>query len=576
MPRSVRTTSRKPKLGLALSGGGFRASFFHIGVLARLAELDLLRSVEVISTVSGGSIIGALYFLYLKKLLECIPDMRITGADYVKMIDEMTHLFVAGVRKNPRVLAFSNIASNFKLVLPSYSRSDRMSEIYHELFYDPASGRRNIPMRDLIIRPHPGQGFNPRVDNAGRKAKVPMLIINATTLNTGRTFQFTAVDMGERFPERQTLKYDKNPVLQAFRYDALPEGVPSKYKDVPLGIAVAASACVPGVFHPLALTKLYKKFTPQLVDGGVHDNQGLEALLYEGCTDIIVSDASGQMDKKANPWPNFLAVTLRANSILQNRVRNLGLEFLQAYAGIRQPILHLRAGLNVDVMKPGTSPTESRESVNNEQKREWGEVAGVRDNYGIPVEIQLALSKIRTDLDAFSDVEAQSLIFNGYRITEKDIVPEFVAKFATNNNAKTKRMKSAAHGFDEIVPLETGTKKSQSYKDQLASAKDVLFKIFNDLPAVPKWTMRILTGALWAVLAFAVCYGSYRIPYGLVFLLEYLHKLYWLWQTLFVVIIGTAFLMILVPILISFIAMAHLVLVNPVFLRRGKIDAIAD
>lgn len=49
------------RLGLALSGGGFRASFFHIGVLARLAELDLLRPIEVISTVSGGSIIGALY-----------------------------------------------------------------------------------------------------------------------------------------------------------------------------------------------------------------------------------------------------------------------------------------------------------------------------------------------------------------------------------------------------------------------------------------------------------------------------------------------------------------------------------
>src|SRR5215472_14107545 len=37
------------KLGLALSGGGFRASLFHVGVLARLAELDLLRHVEVLS-----------------------------------------------------------------------------------------------------------------------------------------------------------------------------------------------------------------------------------------------------------------------------------------------------------------------------------------------------------------------------------------------------------------------------------------------------------------------------------------------------------------------------------------------
>jgi hypothetical protein len=41
------------KIGLALSGGGFRASFFHLGVLRRLAELGLLRRVAVLSTVSG-------------------------------------------------------------------------------------------------------------------------------------------------------------------------------------------------------------------------------------------------------------------------------------------------------------------------------------------------------------------------------------------------------------------------------------------------------------------------------------------------------------------------------------------
>ena len=41
------------KVGLALSGGGFRASLFHIGVLARLAECNVLRRVEVLSCVSG-------------------------------------------------------------------------------------------------------------------------------------------------------------------------------------------------------------------------------------------------------------------------------------------------------------------------------------------------------------------------------------------------------------------------------------------------------------------------------------------------------------------------------------------
>ena len=62
------------KVGLALSGGGFRASLFHIGVLARLAELDVLRHVEVISCVSGGSIVGAYYYLELRKRLQSKSD----------------------------------------------------------------------------------------------------------------------------------------------------------------------------------------------------------------------------------------------------------------------------------------------------------------------------------------------------------------------------------------------------------------------------------------------------------------------------------------------------------------------
>jgi len=78
-----------PKLGLALSGGGFRASFFHIGVLAQMAELGLLRHVEVISTVSGGSIIGALYYLHVKKLLDNSNNKTIENKTYVKIVQKI-------------------------------------------------------------------------------------------------------------------------------------------------------------------------------------------------------------------------------------------------------------------------------------------------------------------------------------------------------------------------------------------------------------------------------------------------------------------------------------------------------
>ena len=46
-------------IGLALSGGGIRSATFGLGVLQALQELDYLRSIDYLSTVSGGGFIGA-------------------------------------------------------------------------------------------------------------------------------------------------------------------------------------------------------------------------------------------------------------------------------------------------------------------------------------------------------------------------------------------------------------------------------------------------------------------------------------------------------------------------------------
>ena len=48
-----------------------------------MAEMDVLRHVEVLSCVSGGSIIGAYYYLELKKMLEQKKDEKITQQDYI-------------------------------------------------------------------------------------------------------------------------------------------------------------------------------------------------------------------------------------------------------------------------------------------------------------------------------------------------------------------------------------------------------------------------------------------------------------------------------------------------------------
>lgn len=48
-------------IGVALSGGGSRAAAFHLGCLRALSDRGLLARVRVLSGVSGGALLGALY-----------------------------------------------------------------------------------------------------------------------------------------------------------------------------------------------------------------------------------------------------------------------------------------------------------------------------------------------------------------------------------------------------------------------------------------------------------------------------------------------------------------------------------
>src|SRR5438445_12468221 len=45
-------------VGLSLSGGGFRATLFHIGALRRLNEFGILPKLTTVSSVSCGSILN--------------------------------------------------------------------------------------------------------------------------------------------------------------------------------------------------------------------------------------------------------------------------------------------------------------------------------------------------------------------------------------------------------------------------------------------------------------------------------------------------------------------------------------
>ena len=53
-----RPVAQKSLIGLAFSGGGIRSATFNLGVLQALARKRLLRSIDYVSTVSGGGYIG--------------------------------------------------------------------------------------------------------------------------------------------------------------------------------------------------------------------------------------------------------------------------------------------------------------------------------------------------------------------------------------------------------------------------------------------------------------------------------------------------------------------------------------
>ncbi len=61
-PTALRSrSSRQRRVGLALSGGGSRAIAFHLGCLRALHDRGVLDQLDVVSAVSGGSVLAALY-----------------------------------------------------------------------------------------------------------------------------------------------------------------------------------------------------------------------------------------------------------------------------------------------------------------------------------------------------------------------------------------------------------------------------------------------------------------------------------------------------------------------------------
>jgi predicted acylesterase/phospholipase RssA len=309
-----------------------------------------------------------------------------------------------------------------------FSQTERLGELFEAVLYKRVGGDEvNKPwyLPGLIIKP-PGasEDFSPKIDNWRRDSKVPILILNATTLNTGHTWQFTASFMGEPAASINT-EIDAGERLRRMYYSQ--EGVPQHYRNLRLGHAVAASAAVPLLFDPLEFRDLFPDRVVRLSDGGVHDNQGAASLLEQDCNVLLVSDASGQMGTQEQPGQGHLAVFYRANEILQERVRWAGHEELEALksAGVLRELMfvHLKKDLDSEI-RNWAGNNERPDPPDDPQAKLPEQVVFAPTRYGVLKHVQRKLSALRTDLDSFTDQEAYALMLSGYRMVDLEFATQ--------------------------------------------------------------------------------------------------------------------------------------------------------
>jgi NTE family protein len=90
--RYVRDPNRADyEYALCLSGGGFRASLFHLGAVRRLYEVGLLDKVDAVAAVSGGTVIAA----FLADRCEVWRGQNLTAEEWDQKIAQPFRAFVS-------------------------------------------------------------------------------------------------------------------------------------------------------------------------------------------------------------------------------------------------------------------------------------------------------------------------------------------------------------------------------------------------------------------------------------------------------------------------------------------------
>lgn len=272
-------------LGIALSGGGFRATLFGLGSLWRLNEAGLLGRLDRITSVSGGSILmGVLAHRWSR--------LRFNNGhadNFAQVVAEPVRAFCAQTIDIGAGLA--------GMLVPLKTAGDFLADRYAKDLFGEAT------IKGLPIA---GNGN-------------PKFTFYATNLQTGRSFRF-----------RQDMIADYMLGI-------------SGATDVPLAVAVAASSAFPPIFSPIVLKtdpatwskgsalpnleSLRRRIV--LADGGVYDNMGLESLV-DNVDVVLVSDAGAPFEVEERPAEDNILQLGRVRDILIDQTRALRQRWLVA------------------------------------------------------------------------------------------------------------------------------------------------------------------------------------------------------------------------------------------------------
>jgi predicted acylesterase/phospholipase RssA len=199
-------SDRAPKLGLALAGGGFRAALFHIGVLRRLAEFDLLRYVDVLSTVSGGSVVGALYMKELDSAVGTDPThARLSQNAFIDIVSHVERVLRRGIRSDIRTKLLMNPFRVLWMLVSWSGLSVQLARSFDRHFFGlPFLRSRSASFKLCRLPPPASIDLNlirhelaQHSDNAQYPAAIPKLVLNATCLNSGERFWFSRSEVGD-------------------------------------------------------------------------------------------------------------------------------------------------------------------------------------------------------------------------------------------------------------------------------------------------------------------------------------------------------------------------------------------